>query len=122
MAAKKTAAPRKPRKKRAEPRSKGLLPAECRGGEEELRPLAEKIESHGGVVLAAYKEPLGGRPTILAALPIDKVAPTPFQRDLSEAHARRLTETIGKIGRFLDPIVAVPAGGEYWTPNGRHRL
>src|SRR5215831_478623 len=29
---------------------------------------------------------------------------------------------IGKIGRFLDPIIAVNVGDEYWTPNGRHRL
>jgi ParB family chromosome partitioning protein len=73
-------------------------------------------------VLAAYKEPLEGQGTVLAALPIDKVAPTPFQRDLSESHAKRLSETIGKLGRFLDPIIAVPAGDRFWTPNGRHRL
>jgi len=50
------------------------------------------------------------------------VKPTPFQRDLSETHAKRLSDTIGKIGRFLDPIIAVSVGDEYWTPNGRHRL
>jgi ParB family chromosome partitioning protein len=111
----------KPRKKRAEPKSKGLTPAECRGAEG-LEDLAAGIEAHGGAVLASYREPLGGRPTIFAALPIDKVAPTPFQRDLSEAHAKRLSGTIGKLGRYLDPIIAVPSGDAYWTPNGRHRL
>ncbi len=123
MAAKKpAAAPRKPRasKKRAEPKSKGLAAAECRGGE--LPELAARIESHGGAVLATYKEPLGGQATIFAALPIDKVVPTPFQRDLSETHAKRLSETIGKLGRFLDPVIVVPVGDQYWTPNGRHRL
>ena len=122
MAKKAAGAPRKPRasKKRVAPGSKGLAPAECRDAS--LPELAAKIESHGGAVLATYREPLGGQATIFAILPIDKVKPTPFQRDLSETHAKRLSETIGKIGRFLDPIIAVSAGEEYWTPNGRHRL
>ena len=125
MPKKATSAPRKPRasKKRAEPGSKGLTPADCRldpGGD--LEPVVKKIEAAGGALLACYREPLGGRPTALAALPIDRVKPTPFQRDLSETHAKRLGETIGKLGRFLDPIIAVPVGDEFWTPNGRHRL
>ncbi len=114
---------RRPRRKRAEPRSKGLNPPECRlDGPGDLQGLVAKIEAHGGAVLACYRDPLGGRPTLFAALPIEKVVPTPFQRDLSDAHAKRLTETIGKVGRYLDPIIAVPAADEYWTPNGRHRL
>jgi ParB family chromosome partitioning protein len=112
------AAPR--RRKRAEPGSRGLGPAECRGAE--LPELAAKIEAHGGAVLSTYREPLGGKATIVAILPIERVKPTPFQRDLSEAHAKRLSDTIGKLGRFLDPIIAVNVGEEYWTPNGRHRL
>jgi ParB family chromosome partitioning protein len=122
MGKKAATAPRKPRasKKRAAPGSKGLSPAECRDAA--LPDLAAKIESHGGAVLACYKEPLGGNATIVAILPVDKVKPTPFQRDLSETHTKRLSETIGKIGRFLDPIIAVNVGDEYWTPNGRHRL
>jgi ParB family chromosome partitioning protein len=123
MPPKKAAAtPHKPRvsKKKAAPGSRGLTPAECRDAS--LPELAAKIEASGGAVLATYKEPLGGQATIIAILPIDKVKPTPFQRDLSESHAKRLSETIGKIGRFLDPIIAVSVGDEYWTPNGRHRL
>jgi ParB family chromosome partitioning protein len=122
MAKKAAGTPRKPRasKKRAEPGSKGLSPAECRDAS--LPELASKIESLGGAVLATYREPLGGQATIFAILPIGKVQPTPFQRDLSEAHAKRLSETIGKIGRFLDPIIAVNIGEQFWTPNGRHRL
>jgi ParB family chromosome partitioning protein len=125
MAKKTSSAPRKPRasKKRAEPSSKGLSPAECRlDGAADLKDVAAKIEAAGGALLAAYKEPLGGRPTALAILPVDRVKPTPFQRDLSETHAKRLGDTIGKLGRFLDPIIAVPVGEEFWTPNGRHRL
>jgi len=122
MAKKAAGGTRKPRvsKKKAAPGSRGLLPAECKDAS--LPELAAKIEASGGAVLATYREPLGGQSTIVAILPIDKVKPTPFQRDLSESHAKRLSDTIGKIGRFLDPIIAVSVGDEFWTPNGRHRL
>jgi ParB family chromosome partitioning protein len=52
-----------------------------------------------------------------------RIEPTPFQRDLSDPHHKRLADVIAKTGRFLDPIIAVtaPKGG-FWTPNGRHRL
>ncbi len=56
-------------------------------------------------------------------LPIEQVQPTPYQRDLSDAHMGKLMGVISKLGRFLDPIVAVRAGDRlYWTPNGHHRL
>ena len=85
--------------------------------------LAKRVAADGGAVLGAYKEPLGGHVQLLAALPIDKVEPTPFQRDVSDSHVRKLTLAMDKTRRFLDPIIAVtnPAGG-YWTPNGNHRL
>ena len=122
--AKKTATPRKGRsRKRAEAKSKGLTPTECRDvPADTLEKLAQQIESQEGAVLAQFRDPLGGHPTVLAALPIDKVAATPFQRDLSETHCKRLSDTIGKLGRYIDPIVAVPVGDQFWTPNGRHRL
>ncbi|MEO6418295.1 MAG: ParB N-terminal domain-containing protein, partial [Polyangiaceae bacterium] len=73
--------------------------------------------------IGAYLDPLGGFPTVMAILPIGKVEPTPFQRDLSEAHHKRLADVIHKTGRFLDPVIAIPApNGGFWTPNGRHRL
>ncbi len=122
MPRKNSATPRKPRAKkgRTEAKSKGLLATECPSSPDEA--LAQLISAAGGAVLCGYREPLGGTSVVLAALPIDKVAPTPFQRDLSDAHAKRLTATIGKIARYFDPIVAVPAGDVFWTPNGRHRL
>src|SRR5512147_2739786 len=90
------------------------------------------IDQDGGKVLAMYREPYGGRWLVLAALPIDLVEPTPYQRNLSDAHVRKLEAVIGKLGRFLDPIIAVRAprsdgadgggGTKYWTPNGNHRL
>jgi len=70
-----------------------------------------------------YREPLGGHPVLLAILPIDAIEPTPFQRDLSDAHHKRLADVIAKTGRYLDPVVAVVAPTQgFWTPNGRHRL
>ncbi|HLN59135.1 MAG TPA: ParB N-terminal domain-containing protein [Thermoanaerobaculia bacterium] len=88
-----------------------------------VEQLRGEIESDGGSVLSAFRDPLGGHWQVLAALPVDRVAPTPFQRDLSEAHVKRLTNVIDGLGRFLDPIIAVRAKeGGYWTPNGNHRL
>jgi len=88
----------------------------------DLGVLASQIETAGGVVLAKYREPLGGHAVALASLPIDKVQPTPYQRELSKAHADRLAGVIPKVGRFLDPIVAVAHDGGFITPNGMHRL
>lgn len=83
----------------------------------------EAIEKAGGCLVGSYKDPLGGYPVLLSILPIDAVEPTPFQRDLSDAHHKRLADVINKTGRFLDPIIAVRAPGSgFWTPNGRHRL
>ena len=85
--------------------------------------LGRTIEDDGGSVLATYRDPLGGHWQMLAALPIDRVEPTPFQRDLSEAHVGRVANAIDKLDRYLDPVIAVPAGErKYWSPNGYHRL
>lgn len=88
-----------------------------------IAPLARAVEAAGGTVLGAYRDPLAGRPLLLASLPRTAVEPTPFQRDLSPTHTKRLAAKIEESGVFLDPIIAVrgPEGG-FWTPNGRHRL
>jgi ParB family transcriptional regulator, chromosome partitioning protein len=84
--------------------------------------LAGQVEADGGRVLAIYQEPVGGRWQIFCLLPLERVEPTPYQRDLSPTHAKRLTEVVRKIDRFVDPIVVVsPKPGVYWTPNGHHR-
>jgi ParB family chromosome partitioning protein len=115
-----------PRKQKAG--SAGLASAECvPESVPDLDTLARRIESDGGAVVGRYVDPLGGHPALFAVLPIDKVEPTPFQRDLSDAHHKRLADVIQKTGRFLDPIITITApdqgeGARYWTPNGRHRL
>ncbi|MBI4168938.1 MAG: ParB N-terminal domain-containing protein [Acidobacteria bacterium] len=84
--------------------------------------LAEQIDRDGGSALALYRDPVGDHWQIFALLPRDKVQPTPYQRDLSKAHAERLVKVIKKIDRFIDPVVAVRGDDGYWTPNGSHRL
>jgi ParB family chromosome partitioning protein len=91
----------------------------------ELAALAADVRADGGDVLATYREPLGGHSLMLVALPIAQVVPTPFQRDISDTHVRRLTQAMDKTKRFLDPIIVVrekTEHGQYWTPNGYHRL
>ncbi|MGA6827539.1 ParB N-terminal domain-containing protein [Nitrospira sp. NS4] len=93
----------------------------------EVAALHRAIDEDGGKVLSVYREPYGGRWLVLAALPIELVEPTPYQRNLSDTHVRKLEAVIGKIGRFLDPIIAVrnakpDHAAKYWTPNGNHRL
>src|SRR3990170_815273 len=84
--------------------------------------LLEQVTRDGGHVLAVYREPVGGHWQAFCLLPLEAVAPTPYQRDLSPTHAKRLTEVVKKIDRFVDPIVVVsPRPGGYWTPNGHHR-
>ena len=85
--------------------------------------LAAQVERDGGQALAVYREPVGGHWQIFALLPRERVLPTPYQRDLSPAHAKRLLAAIKKLDRFVDPIVVMsPEAGVYWTPNGHHRL
>jgi len=117
-------APTRRRPRKAKPGSKGLAPSECQMKEPaNAEEAAQAVERAGGCIVGSYKEPLGGHPVLLAVLPIDKIEPTPFQRDLSDTHHKRLADVINKTGRFLDPVIAItaPKGG-FWTPNGRHRL
>lgn len=91
--------------------------------DKEVARLVEEIEQVGGAVIGAYREPLSGRPMLMASLPLKSVQPTPFQRDLSPTHTKRLAEKIKESGSFLDPLVVVRGEeGRLWTPNGRHRL
>jgi ParB family chromosome partitioning protein len=84
--------------------------------------LAEQVAADGGQVLCIYREPVGNHWQIFALLPLKLIVPTPFQRDISRAHAERLQKVIKKLDRFIDPIVAVRSrDGRYWTPNGNHR-
>jgi ParB family chromosome partitioning protein len=122
------AAKKKTRRRAAEPDSRGLAPRQTR---EESPPadfaaLETRVSDAGGVLIGHYRDPLGGHWLALAALPVAAVAPTPFQRDLSDAHVKRLTDVIERVGVYLDPIIAVAAptgaAAPFWTPNGNHRL
>jgi ParB family chromosome partitioning protein len=140
-------AARKTRRKQAEPSSQGLSPEQVAGDSPpgEVAGLERDVTGAGGAVLARYRDPLGGSWLVLAALPIASLRPTPFQRDLSEPHAKRLEDVIRRVGVFLDPVIAIPAPRasearsepqasevhsdrekaeevRFWTPNGLHRL
>ncbi|WP_394821276.1 ParB N-terminal domain-containing protein [Pendulispora albinea] len=114
-----------PRKQKAQ--SAGLEPLGCAldAGDPAVQELEAVIAREGGLVVGRYKDPLGGFPMVFAVVPIDTIEPTPFQRDLSDTHHKRLAEVIQKTGRFLDPVITItapPEQGGFWTPNGRHRL
>src|SRR5689334_21506372 len=124
----KSSVKRKPAKRtprKAAARSRGLTPEECRleNLPTDADAVRQRIEQTGGIVTGAFSDPLGKNPLLIAILPIDAVEPTPFQRDLSQVHHRRLADVLHRTGIFLDPIIAVTAPQEgFWTPNGRHRL
>jgi ParB family transcriptional regulator, chromosome partitioning protein len=87
-----------------------------------ITELARQVETDGGVALGAFQEPIGRKWHLFALLPANLVKPTPFQRDLSPTHAKRMVEVMKKLGRYTEPIVVVRVeSGEYWTPNGNHR-
>lgn len=119
-------APTRGKRKPAPAHSRGLSPDEVASAAETppdvVRKLMEAIKEDGGAALTAYREPLEGRWVVPAALPVEKVEPTPFQRDVSEPHVDRLVDAMKRAGLYLDPIVCVREGEMYWTPNGGHRL
>jgi ParB family chromosome partitioning protein len=114
---------RAPRRKKAAAGSIGLTATEA--GTIDARHISEltsAVENDGGAVLGSYRDPFGATPVLIVALPIDRVEPTPYQRDPSETHVKKLMTVIEKVGRFLDPLVLIRQDDAYWTPNGNHRL
>ncbi len=127
MAAKKRPAtksgrPRKRKGVKLEPTTLGPSDLRLSDPPPAVAELSRAIEADGGAVLAAYREPLGGHALLFAALPVDRVERTSFQRDVSDGHVRKLTLAMDRTRRYLDPIVAVREGDRYLTPNGGHRL
>jgi ParB family transcriptional regulator, chromosome partitioning protein len=111
------------RRKKVTAKSVGLsAPETTQLDDKATRALAEQIVADGGAVLGSYREPFGGTPAVFAAVPIERIEPTPYQRDPSEPHVKRLMTVIETLGRFLDPIITVRKDDGYWTPNGNHRL
>src|SRR5438067_2367769 len=113
---------RRPPRKKVAVGSKGIAVAETAQVADDARKLAELIKADGGEALGMYRDPLGGYAVVLASLPIEKVEPTPYQRDRSETHVKKLANAMERVDRYLDPLIAVRKDGMYWTPNGNHRL
>jgi ParB family chromosome partitioning protein len=120
--AKKQATSRKPRRRPEEPI--GLKVSEVKTAPpEKVKRLAEEVAEWGADVLSTYRDPVGGHWLLMVAVPVDRVEPTPYQRDPSKTHVEKIARVVEKIGRFLDPIILCRAGdGRFWTPNGNHRL
>jgi ParB family chromosome partitioning protein len=124
----------KARTRKGGARGKSLAPGKAKRGldagdialamdDERIAGLAAQVRERGGAPIGAYREPLSGSTVLVAALPLAAVQPTPFQRDLSPTHTKRLAQKIEESGSFLDPIIVVRGeDGEFCTPNGRHRL
>jgi len=90
--------PTRKRRKKVEPSSRGLSASDV-GAQmpADGQALADAVRSDGGSALAIYREPLGGHTVVLASLPVDKVEPTPYQRDLSEPHVKRLANAMERV-------------------------
>src|SRR3954471_6509019 len=111
MAAKKKSAANKRKRKRAP----GLAPNAIKRGlaasevalpidHADISAVVELVRQAGGAPLGAYREALGGRPLLLASLPFSAVQPTPFQRDLSPTHAKRLAGAPPGRAGFLSTV------------------
>jgi len=117
--------PAKKRPRKAKANTRGATAAESAVAElaGEAAVTRAAIERAGGSVVGQYLDPLGRHPLLLAVLPIEKVEPTPFQRDVSDMHHKKLADVLDRTGIFLDPIIAITAPKDgFWTPNGGHRL
>ncbi len=106
----------------AEPRGPEAGAAAIALDDASVAELVGRIRAAKGSALAAFHDPFGDTPLVLASLPIGSVDATPFQRDLSRTHADRLAQAISDTGAFLDPIVAMPGEDGFLSPNGRHRI
>jgi len=116
---------RKRASRKSQPGTKGLEALDCRldVSSPDIREVVSRVEQAGGTLVGSCRDPLGGSPLVIAIVPIEAIEPTPFQRDLSETHHKKLAKVIEKTGTFLDPVISVPAPERgFWTPNGRHRL
>ena len=54
------------------------------------RALVEQVERDGGRVLAVYQEPVGDHWQVFCLLPREKVQASPYQRDISPTHVKRV--------------------------------
>ena len=91
-------------------------------GRRGARALAARIVEDGGAALAVYREPFGGTPAVLAALPIDRSRADALPAR-SVGAARQAADERDRDARPLsrsDHRVRRDDG--YWTPNGNHRL
>ncbi len=70
-----------------------------------------------------FREPARRRDLTFAVLPVAKLEVISHQRKASDAHVKRVVDSIERVG-FLAPVVAVQKedGGGYLVIDGQHRL
>lgn len=69
-----------------------------------------------------FREPIRGLELEFAIIPAEKLVIPSIQRELSDAHIKRLMESMEKVG-FVEPLSVVPDGrGNYEIINGQHRF
>jgi len=65
-----------------------------------------------------YIEPVGKTELEFKLVPLSELKPAPFQREISEAHVKKLSEAMLKVGMFIDPLVVYEKEGIYYVVNG----
>ncbi|HCO39192.1 MAG: ParB N-terminal domain-containing protein [Aquificota bacterium] len=69
-----------------------------------------------------FREPIKGLELEFAIVPESKIVIPSIQRELSDAHIKRLMESMEKIG-FVEPLTVIPTeDGYYEVINGQHRF
>src|SRR4051794_31964460 len=92
----KPAVKRKRASRKAKPKRKGLEALQCSldASSADIREIANRVQTEGGTIVGSCRDPLGGTPLVIAIVPLESIEPTPFQRDLSEAHHKKLAAVI----------------------------
>ncbi len=68
-----------------------------------------------------YKEPVYQKEFEFKIVPVEDVEIPPFQREVSEALVKKLTNSIVRLG-FLHPLVCYEKDGKYYVVDGQHRF
>src|ERR1700730_7809177 len=80
-------------------------------------------EAAGSEAPLAFKDPLKRRNLVFAILPVSKLDVITHQRKSSDAHVKRIVDSVERVG-FVAPIVVVKDEHDerYLVTTGHHRL
>jgi len=69
-----------------------------------------------------FRDPLSGSDLEIRLVSVDDLKLVPFNRPISQSHAKKLLQAIEEIGYFLVPLVVWEKDGELLVVDGQHRL